>query len=93
MNDQGSVLTLTKSNDFLSETMPDRVWKLVYPDRETFYLTDSERDHFLKEMSNGKTIIQIGSLTLTSRLTYMYQFKNKPVHREYKFEDGKAIEV
>ena len=89
---QELALTLTKSNDFLSEEKPDRIWKLVYPDKATFYLTDGEREHFLKEMANGKTIIQIGSLTLTSRLTYMYQFKNKLEDKEYSFEDGVAKE-
>ena len=93
MQDQESALTLVKSNDFLSDEKPDRIWKIVYPDKATFYLTDSERDHFLKEMASGKTIIQIGSLTLTSRLTYMYQFKNKPEHKDYKFEGNKAVEV
>ena len=93
MTTQESALTLIKSNDFLSEEKPDRIWKLVYPDKATFYLTDEEREHFLKELARGKTIIQIGSLTLTNRLTYLYQYKNKPEHKEYRFEGNKAVEL
>lgn len=82
MTDQESALTLRKSN-FLSATEPDRVWILTYPDRTTFYLTDEEREQFLRGLANDKTIIQIGSLTLTGRFTHMYQFKNKQVKKEY----------
>jgi len=91
--DQELALTLPKSDDFLSEEKPDRVWKLVYPDKATFYLNDEEREHFLRELADGKTIIQIGSLTLTNRLTYMYQYKNKPLNKQYKFENNTAKEV
>ena len=92
MDNQESALTLPKSN-FLSSTEPDRVWAVVYPDRTTFYLTDEERQQFLQALASDKTIIQIGSLTLTGRFTYMYQFKNKPVHKIYEFSEGKAKEI
>ena len=91
MDNQKSALTLAKSS-FLSATDPERVWILSYPDRTTFYLTDEERQRFLQELASDKTIIQIGSLTLTGRFTYMYQFKNKPEKKEYVFDGDKAIE-
>ena len=90
MSNQESALILKKSN-FLSETDPLRVWKLVYFDM-TFYLTDEEREHFLKELAVGNNVIQIGSLTLTNKLVYMYQFKNKPEHKEYIIEGNVARE-
>ena len=80
--DQELALTLAKSS-FLNPSVPDRIWAVVYPDKTTFYLTDEERGHFLKELASGKTIIQIGSLTLTGRFNYIYQFKNKPEKKEY----------
>jgi hypothetical protein len=68
------------------------VWILTYPDRTTFYLTDEEREQFLRELANDKTIIQIGSLTLTGRFTHLYQFKNKPTNKEYVIEGNMARE-
>ena len=91
MQDQESQLTLQIS-DFLSKNIPDRVWVLTYPDRTTFYLNDSERLEFLKQMANGNTIVQIGDLTLTSRFTYLYQFKNRPTKKGYAFVGSKAVE-
>ena len=90
MENQESVLTLAKSS-FLSATVPDRVWAVVYPDKTTFYLTDSEREQFLKELANGNNIIQIGSLTLTDRFNYIYQFKNKPEKKEYVQVDKNTL--
>ncbi len=91
MADQESALTLAKSN-FLSSNEPDRIWKLVYFDM-TFYLTDEEREHFLKELASGNTVIQIGGLTLTNKLVYMYQFKNKPSNKKYIIKGNVAREV
>lgn len=87
MQDQESALTLIES-DFLSSTNPLRIWKLVYFDM-TFYLIDEERERFLKELAAGNTVIQIGGLTLTNKLVYMYQFKNKPSKKEYEEVIGK----
>jgi hypothetical protein len=93
MADQESALTLIKSNDFLKDDIPNRVWMIAYSDKKTFFLNDEERATFLKGLADGNTIIQIGSLTLSNRFIYMYQFKNKPVHKEYKFVGNKAVEV
>jgi hypothetical protein len=93
MADQESALTLTKSNNFLSSTDPMRVWILTYPDKTTFYLTDEERTQFLTELANGNNIIQIEGLTLTTRFTYMYQFKNKPEAKEYEQVDKHTLRV
>ena len=93
MADQELALTLIKSNDFLKDDIPDRVWMIAYSDKKTFFLNDEERATFLKEIAEGNTIVQIGSLTLSNRFNYIYQFKNKPVHKEYEFEGNKAVEV
>jgi hypothetical protein len=92
MKNQESALTLPSSS-FLRADIPERVWALVYPDKTTFYLNDEERLDFLKRLSEGSTVIQIGNLTLTSRFNYMYQFKNKPDKKEYKFVGNQAVEV
>lgn len=91
MDDQGSALTLPKSN-FLSADIPDRVWMLVYPDKTTFYLTDLDREQLLRELADGNEIVQIGSLTLSKRFTYIYQFKNKPVKKEYVQIDKNTLQ-
>jgi hypothetical protein len=92
MQNQESALTLL-SSDFLSKDIPGRVWALVYPDKNIFYLNDEERKELLGKIAGGNTVVQIGGLTLSSRFSYMYQFKNKPANKEYKFEGNKAVEI
>lgn len=93
MDNQESQLTSVKSNDFLNAKSPFRVWALSYPDRQIFYLTDEEREDFLKKVASGNTVIQLGSLTLSTRFSYLYQFKNKPTGKHYEIIDGVAKEV
>lgn len=48
-----------------------RRWELSYKGRDKIYLTDIERDAFLKAVVNGAEIIQIGDLTLTKFFQFL----------------------
>ena len=65
---------------------PDRRWEVVFSySKETRkYLTDEERKHFLGELAQGKTMVQIGSLTLTNRFLYIAPIRDK--RKEIKYE-------
>lgn len=65
---------------------PERRWEVVYGYSKDArkYLTDEERRAFLEELSKGKTVIQVGSLTLTNRFLYIAPTKDKPEKTEYE---------
>lgn len=65
---------------------PERRWEVVYgygKDARKF-LTDEERRVFLGELANGKTIVQVGSLTLTNRFLYIAPLRDKAEKVEYE---------
>lgn len=74
---------------------PNRRWEVVYgySKEARKYLTDEERKTFLHELAQGKTIVQIGSLTLTNRFLYIAPIKDRPEPIEWELieEDGKQF--
>ena len=70
--------------DLIDENNPDRRFKLVYPNKEIFYLTDAERDFVLSQVNHGQRFVQVGEHTLTSSFTVLYPIRNKPEKKEYE---------
>lgn len=90
-----STIKPAPARDYDDPNAGDRRWEIVYgygKDARKF-LTDEERKHFLSELSDGKTIVQVGALTLTNRFLYMAAIKDKPKKIEYELIeiDGKQV--
>lgn len=79
--------------DLIDENNLDRRFRLVYPNKEIFYLTDEEHDFLLDCVNKGQKYIQIGECTFTGSFTSLYPIRKKRVKTEYDFKDGKAVEV
>ena len=93
MNDIQVYETQAKYEDFLDDKIPERRFRLVYPNKEVFYLTQEERDYLLNQVKNGAEWIEIGEHTFTKHFTTMYPikdnlFKVKPVEI---VKDGKVV--
>jgi hypothetical protein len=83
------------ANDYDNPTLEDRRWEVVYgygKDSRKF-LTDEERRYFLGEMSKGRSIVQVGSLTLTNRFLYIAPIRDRKKQIEYELVeiDGKQV--
>jgi len=77
--------------DFLDERIPERRFKIVYPNREFFYLTQDERDFLLNQVNRGQRFIQIGEHTFTSSFIALYPIRQNVYKKEYvqvKDKDG-----
>ena len=79
--------------DFINDNIPERRFKLVYPNKEIFYLTQEERDHFLTQVNTGSRYVQIGEHTFTNSFITLYPVREgkKTEYVEVKDEDGKVI--
>lgn len=80
-------------NDYFDEKVPDRRWEVTVDWRTKIYLTDDERDYFLKMLSNNAKIIQVGKLTLTSKFNCIVPIRNKRENKEFQLVDGVMKEV
>ena len=81
-----------KYEDFLNENIPERRFKLVYPNREFFFLTEEERNLLLDQVNGGQNLVQIGEHTFSKNFTLLYPIRPRTEHKEYIFKDGGAIE-
>lgn len=98
MGEEKSALILkTSSNDpvgaFTDPNYGDRRWCVEYVGGKKFFLTDEERHYFLAELVAGKTVIQVGPITLTNRFSYAYPVRenNKSKGEDFAIVDGKAV--
>lgn len=80
-------------HDYTDSKIPERRWKVEYVGGKCFYLTNEERIHFLQQIKNGATIIQIGLLTLTSRFSYIVPIRNEQKKKNYDIVNGVAVEI
>ena len=94
MNDLQPYKSITKYEDFLNDKIPERRFRLVYPYKEIFYLTQDERDYLLTQIKAGAEWIEIGEHTFTKNFTVMYPIRDsqlKKHYREVKNETGTTI--
>lgn len=82
----------TSYEDFVNENIPERRYKVVYPYKEYFYLTEEERNFLLNQLQQGSKYVQIGEHTFTGGFTMIYPIKAKPKQRDFVIVDGKAVE-
>lgn len=83
MNDIQKYNKVVNYEDFLDDKIPERRFKIVYPNREFFYLTQDERDFLLRQVNRGQRFIQIGEHTFTSSFIALYPIKNNAYKKEY----------
>lgn len=91
VNDIQKYNKVVNYEDFLSDKIPERRFRIVYPNREVFYLTQGERDFLLTQVNRGQRYIQIGEHTFTSSFIALYPIKQNVYKKEYvevKNEDG-----
>lgn len=83
-----------KYEDFLNDKIPERRFRLVYFNKEVFYLTQEERDFLLNQVLRGSKYVQIGEHTFTGNFIALYPIREnqyKKQYREVKDEEGKTI--
>jgi hypothetical protein len=78
-----SLLPISKTINYLSQT-PTRKWELSYGGKDKFYLTDIERNAFLKAIYSGSDTVQVGELTLTKFFKYIVPLKRGVVSENPK---------
>lgn len=79
--------------DFLNDKIPERRFRLVYANKELFYLTQEERDFLLNQLHHGAKYVQIGEHTFTGSFIALYPIKDNLYKKEYEVgEDGIARE-
>lgn len=83
MNDIVKYEKIVKYEDYLDEQIPERRFKLVYANKEFFYLTQEERDFFLNQLNHGLKYVQIGENTFTGGFIALYPIKPKFEKKEY----------
>ena len=79
MNEKKSLSLSQGQNSIIAETDPaayfeptsKRRWELAYGFKDKFYLTNEERDVFLANIKAGAKIVQIGTMTLSGKFTYL----------------------
>lgn len=94
MNDIQKYNKTVSYQDFLDDKIPERRFKIVYPNREIFYLTQDERDFLLNQVNRGQRFIQIGEHTFTSSFISLYPIRQNVYKKEYiqiKDKDGNVI--
>lgn len=74
---ENSSLPISQPANYSSQT-PMRKWELCYGGKDKFYLTDIERNAFLKAIYSGSDTIQVGELTLTKFFKYIVPIKQTP---------------
>lgn len=96
----GSQLTQTKSNlpvpeninEYFNQDILDRRWEVTINWKTKIYLTDDERDYFLKLLSSGAKIIQVGKVTLTDKFDCIIPIRNKKENKEFKLVGNTMVE-
>lgn len=71
---ENSLLPISQPANYSSQT-PTRKWELCYGGKDKFYLTDTERNAFLKAIYSGSDTVQVGELTLTKFFKYIVPIK------------------
>ena len=88
-----STIKPAPAQDYDNPEIEDRRWEVVYGygKEARKFLTDEERRYFIGELSKGRAIVQVGSLTLTNRFLYIAPIRDrrKPVEYELVEIDGK----
>jgi hypothetical protein len=74
---ENSSLPISQTANYMSQT-PNRKWELSYGGKDKFYLTDIERNAFLKAIYSGSDTVQVGELTLTKFFKYIVPIKQYP---------------
>lgn len=84
---------LVSYKDYLDEKIPERRFRLVYANKEVFYLTQEERDFFLNQLNHGAKYIQLGEHTFTGGFISLYPIKDKVEKIEYEEieKDGQKV--
>jgi hypothetical protein len=78
---ENSLSPISKTINYSNPT-PNRKWELSYGGKDKFYLTDIERNAFLKAIYTGSDTVQVGEMTLTKFFKYLIPLKqniNKPI--------------
>jgi len=83
MNEEKNLLLSQEQNSVVAEKDPaayfkptsNRRWELAYGFKNKFYLTNEERDVFLANIQAGAKIVQIGTMTLSGKFTYLIPVK------------------
>lgn len=73
---ENSLSPISQAN-YMSQT-PSRKWELSYGGKDKFYLTDTERNAFLKAIYSGSDTVQVGEMTLTKFFKYIVPIKQYP---------------
>ena len=90
-----STIKPAPANDYDNSELEDRRWEVVYGygKEARKFLTDEERRHFLGEMSKGRSIVQVGSLTLTNRFLYIAPTRDRRKQTKYDLVEIDGIQV
>ncbi len=93
MSDIQIYKTIAKYEDFLDDKIPEKRFRLVYPNKEVFYLTDEERNFLLAQVNGGARYVQIGEHTFTNSFITLYPIREgrKKEWSEVKDESGKVV--
>jgi hypothetical protein len=74
-----SLQSYKPSPDVYFQGSSKRRWELSYGGKDRFYLTDKERDGFLKAVWSGAETIQVGDLTLSKFIKYLVPVRGSGV--------------
>lgn len=90
-----SAIKPVSAKEYNNAENPDRRWEIVftYSKNNNKYLTDEERRYFLEELARGKTMVQIGSLTLTNRFLYIAPIRDKRKEINYELVEVNGKQV
>lgn len=56
----------------------ERIWELSYGREEKFYLTEVEKNEFMKQIVSGKDVVCLNDMVLTRFFKYLIPVKNAP---------------
>ena len=84
MNDLQIFNTTAEYKDFLDDKIPERRFRLVYANKEVFFLTQEERNYFLQKVNANERYIQIGEYTFTNSFIALYPIKPNIYKTEYE---------
>jgi hypothetical protein len=90
-----STIKPAPATDYDNAKIEDRRWEVVYGygKEARKFLTDEERRYFLGELSQGKTMVQVGGLTLTNRFLYIAPLRDKKEQTEYELVEVNGEQV